>query len=193
MSKPTGYSRRFDAALVYASQLHCGQFRKGKPVPYIVHLMAVAALVGEAGGSEDEVIAALLHDAVEDQGGNATLKRVEQLFGDEVGRIVVGCSDTDETPKPPWEERKRAYLAHVANASPSVLLVSCADKLHNLRDLLADYREQGEAIWSRFNATKEQSLWYYGELLKIYRERGVNPRLVDELERALESLVAEAG
>jgi len=186
------YGRRFDAALVLASQLHVNQFRKGKGVPYVTHLLAVAALVGEAGGTEDEVIAALQHDAVEDQGGQATLTRIEALFGENVGQIVLGCSDTDVVPKPPWQQRKEEYIAHLRDAPPSVLLVSCADKLHNARDLLADFREFGDDIWSRFNATKEQALWYYETLAGIYIERGVAPRLAGELDRIVQTLVSES-
>ena len=189
------YSRNFEAALVYATQLHDGHFRKATNVPYVNHLLAVASLVGEAGGSEDEVIAALLHDAVEDQGGQPTLDKIRELFGDEVAQIVLGCSDTDEVPKPPWKQRKEAYIQHVNDASDSILLVSCADKLHNARSIVADYRQIGEELWDRFTATKEQTLWYYRSLLSVYQRRGVTARLVDELERTvsrMEEFVGES-
>lgn len=188
----TVFGRRFEAALVYANQLHSDHFRKGKRVPYVTHLLAVASLVGEAGGTEDEAIAALLHDAVEDRGGQPTLKKIRELFGEAVADIVWGCSDTDEIPKPPWQQRKETYIAHLDQASPSVLLVSCADKLHNARDLLADYRSLGDAVWDRFNATKEQTLWYYGELLAAFRRLGVSERLVRALDSAVDALQREA-
>jgi (p)ppGpp synthase/HD superfamily hydrolase len=127
--------QRFQAALVQAARLHQRQVRKQSGVPYVSHLLAVCALVLEDGGSEDEAIAALLHDAVEDQGGAQTLDHIRNLFGDEVAAIVDGCSDTDQDPKPPWRERKEAYLRHLADpaTSASVLRVATADKLHNAR------------------------------------------------------------
>ena len=147
----TGYGERFEDALRYAARTHARQWRKGTTIPYITHLLAVAAIVGEHGGTETEVIAALLHDAVEDQGGAPRLQEIRERFGDEVAAIVQECSDTDRTPKPPWRERKEAYIEHLAGAAPSARLVSAADKLHNARAILADYRERGDALWSRFN------------------------------------------
>ena len=123
------YGKRFEAALVYTAQLHQDQYRKGTTVPYITRLLAVAALVGESGGTEDEVIAALLHDAVEDCGGPPVEKQIRERFGDAVGDIVRGCSDTDESPKPPWNQRKEAYIAHLADVTDSMLLVPCAATL----------------------------------------------------------------
>ena len=129
----------FDDALVFASRLHAGQLRKGTPVPYVAHLLAVTATVLEHGGDEDEAIAALLHDAVEDQGGAATRAKIRRRFGENVAAIVDGCTDADTIPKPPWQQRKEAYLAHlVGETSPSVRLVSSADKLHNVRSIIAD-------------------------------------------------------
>jgi len=155
------YGEKFDDALLCASGLHRDQLRKGTNVPYITHLRAVASLVGENGGTEDEIIAALLHDAPEDQGGEATLGDIRARFGDEVAEIVDGCTDTYENPKPPWRERKERYLAHLADAPDSVRLVSSADKLHNARTVLSDYRLLGEGLWTRFNGKKEGTLWYY--------------------------------
>src|SRR3712207_460221 len=132
------YGEKFEEALTYAARLHRTQMRKGTNVPYVTHLLAVAAIVGENGGTEDEVIAALLHDAVEDQGGAATREEIRKRFGDTVATIVDGTSDTDVIPKPPWQERKRNYVAHVSGASKSVRLVSAADKLHNARSILRD-------------------------------------------------------
>jgi (p)ppGpp synthase/HD superfamily hydrolase len=183
------YSQRFADALAMAYELHGRQRRKGSNIPYISHLMAVSALVLEHGGDEDEAIAALLHDAVEDQGGQPTLKRIEDTFGPRVGAIVAGCSDTDVVPKPPWRERKERYIAHVHTADASVRLVSSCDKLHNARTLLADYRLVGEALWSRFSASRDETLWYYRSLVDAYRSHG-NSAVVDELERVLDDLDA---
>jgi GTP pyrophosphokinase len=180
-------SPRFRDALLYAAQLHAEQTRKGSGTPYIAHLLAVAAIVLEHGGSEDEAIAALLHDAIEDQGGDATRQEIRRRFGDAVTAIVEGCTDTDQTPKPPWRARKEAYLAHLATASASVRLVSAADKLHNARTLVSDYRQLGEALWQRFNGGRDGTLWYYRELVKAYRRAGTSP-LVEELARIVDEL-----
>ena len=161
---------RFEEALIYAARLHVGQKRKGKDIPYISHLLAVAALVFEAGGDADEVIAALLHDSVEDQGGLETLLEIRRRFGDRVAMIVEGCSDSLGTPKPAWLERKASYLAHLASAPSEVRRVSLADKLHNARMILADLEEYGEATWSRFNGGRQGSLWYYQSLVEIFQE-----------------------
>jgi (p)ppGpp synthase/HD superfamily hydrolase len=177
----------FDRALLYASRLHKGQVRKGTDTPYITHLLAVASIVGENGGTEDEVVAALLHDAPEDQGGEATLRDIRTRFGDEVATIVEGCTDTYEDPKPPWRERKERYLADLASASGSVRLVSSADKLHNASAVLSDYRVLGEDLWNRFNGGKEGTLWYYRAIVDtlphdslVVEELG---RVVTDLER----------
>jgi (p)ppGpp synthase/HD superfamily hydrolase len=148
------YGEKLEHALLYASRLHRNQVRKGTSTPYITHLLAVASIVGENGGTEDEVVAALLHDAPEDQGGEATLRDIRLRFGDEVAEIVDGCTDTYQDPKPPWRERKERYLAHLANAPDSVRLVSSADKLHNARSVLSDYMLVGEDLWTRFNGKK---------------------------------------
>jgi (p)ppGpp synthase/HD superfamily hydrolase len=186
------YGERFEEALRYAARLHRAQLRKGTNIPYVTHLLAVAAIVGENGGTEDEVIAALLHDAVEDQGGAATGEEIRRRFGDTVASIVEGTSDTDVVPKPPWPERKRNYVAHLRDASRSVRLVSAADKLHNARSVLADLRAEGEAAWRRFNAGKEDQLWYYRALVNAFREAGGANELVDELERVVEELAETA-
>ena len=181
-------SKRFDDALAWASDLHRHQVRKGTPVPYVAHLLAVASLTLEAGGTEDEAIAALLHDAVEDQGGAPTLAAIRERFGSTVADIVDGCSDTDVEPKPAWRPRKEAYLAHLPGASASVRLVSVCDKLHNARSILSDYRLYGEQVWMRFSGGREGTLWYYRELVKAYRKAGMSGSLVDELERTVEEL-----
>jgi (p)ppGpp synthase/HD superfamily hydrolase len=130
--------------------------------------MAVSALVLEAGGDEDLAIAALLHDAVEDQGGQPTLQTIRRMFGDRVASVVMECSDTDREPTPPWRKRKEQDLAHLPSASADAFLVSIADKLHNARSVLADYRRHKENLWMRFNAGKEEQFWYYGELVRVF-------------------------
>ncbi|MCC7354709.1 MAG: HD domain-containing protein [Anaerolineae bacterium] len=180
-------SPRFEEALVYAARLHAGQVRKGTPIPYVAHILAVAAIVLEYGGNEDEAIAALLHDAVEDQGGAATREEIRQHFGETVVQIVDGCTDAEAIPKPPWRPRKEAYLAHLWLAPPSVRLVSAADKLHNARAILADYRAIGDALWSRFSGGKEGTLWYYRSLVEVLREPETTP-LVEELARVVSEL-----
>lgn len=177
-------SPRFEDALVFAHRLHAQQLRKGTAIPYISHLLAVASIVLEYGATEEEAIAALLHDAIEDQGGAAVREEIRRRFGDRVVEIVNGCSDADVMPKPPWQERKEAYIAHLRSASPSVLLVSTADKLHNARTILADYRTLGEALWERFTGGKEGTLWYYRTLVEILRTVYPSP-LVEELDRVV--------
>jgi (p)ppGpp synthase/HD superfamily hydrolase len=134
------------------------------------HLLGVCGLVIDAGGSEDEAIAAVLHDAVEDQGGAATLDRIRTQFGSNVAAIVEACSDTDVLPKPPWRARKEAYIEHLRTAPAPVLQVSLADKLNNLRTIVRDYGEIGEALWARFSPDADQ-VWYYGSLLEVFEER----------------------
>ncbi len=185
-------TERFDNALVFACRLHRGQARKVSGVAYISHLLAVAALAIEAGGDEDEAIAALLHDAVEDQGGAATREKIRARFGARVAAIVDGCSDTDRMPKPPWKQRKRAHVAGLADAGPSVLLVVSADKLHNARSLLAAYRETGEAIWKQFRGGRQGTLWYYRAAADAIRAAGGTP-LSAALERTVADLEHAAG
>jgi (p)ppGpp synthase/HD superfamily hydrolase len=180
-------SARFEKALVFATQLHREQTRKGTTIPYIAHLLGVASIVLEHGGNEDEAIAALLHDAIEDQGGASTREEIRRRFGETVVAIVNGCTDAEVIPKPPWRARKEAYIAHMAHASPSVRLVSAADKLHNARAILADYRVLGEALWKRFNGGKAGTLWYYRSLVSAFRARGTNS-LVEELDRVVSEI-----
>jgi len=180
-------SARFEQALVYATRLHDGQRRKGKPVPYLAHLLGTASIALECGANEDEAIAALLHDAVEDQGGVATREQIRRHFGDKVAEIVNGCTDSDTVPKPPWRARKEAYIAHLHTASPSVRLVSAADKLHNARAILRDYRTLGEALWERFAGGRDGTLWYYRALVESFRQSGTTP-LVEELDRVVTEL-----
>ena len=177
-------STRFEEALLFATKLHAGQWRKGTTIPYIAHLLAVTAIVLENGGNEDEAIAALLHDAIEDQGGDFTRQEIRRRFGDTVVAIVDGCTDSDVFPKPPWRARKEAYIAHLRGASQSVRLVAAADKLHNARAVLADYRVVGESLWLRFHGGKEGTLWYYRSVADALRDSGRTP-LIDELRRVV--------
>ena len=181
-------SNRFNQALTFAAELHAQQQRKGSGVPYVAHLLGVTSLALEYGANEDEAIAALLHDAIEDQGGVATAAEIRRRFGDNVVTIVEACTDADSTPKPPWRERKELYLSHLPTASPSVLLVSASDKLHNSRSILQDYRAVGEAVWDRFNGGKIGTLWYYRALVEAFRPTAVNPSLFAELERTVTAI-----
>ncbi len=188
-------SSRFNEAFIFAHELHATQVRKGSHVPYIAHLMAVSSLTLEYGGTEDEAIAALLHDAIEDQGGAPTREEIRRRFGDAVTAIVDGCTDADTTPKPPWKERKEAYIAHIPTASASVRLVSACDKLHNARSVLNDYRVLGDSLWDRFQGKKEGSLWYYRAIVNAFRQVEFTP-LIAELDRVvteLERLARERG
>ena len=187
-------TKRFDRALAFAADLHRAQQRKGTTIPYVSHLLAVASLVLEHGGSETEAIAALLHDAVEDQGGLPTLSRIADEFGEEVAAIVAGCTDADVVPKPPWRARKEAYIAHLAHASESICLVSAADKLHNLRSIVSDYQMLGEELWGRFNGKREGTLWYYQQLVDAFRSSALaKPRILQELEAVLAVLMGMVG
>jgi len=181
-------SERFTEAVEYARKLHT-EFRKGTDVPYMAHLLGVASLVmGEAGGrvpvTEDMVVAALLHDTVEDHGGMPRLCEVEERFGAEVARMVAGLSDTfadDHDKKEGWDERKTAYLERLRDEPDDVLLISAADKLYNAKAILDDYRVIGDAVWERFKRGADKQLWYFYELLTVFRAHPAN-RIVDELE-----------
>jgi (p)ppGpp synthase/HD superfamily hydrolase len=186
-------SKRYDEALVYASDLHRTQVRKGGDIPYLGHLLSVSSLVIEGGGTETQAIAGLLHDAVEDQGGAPVLAEIRERFGDDVATIVEECSDTDVVPKPPWEERKKNYVDHLGYASEATILVSLADKLDNARAILRDHRVHGEGLWQRFNVKDPQKhLWYYKSLLAVFEERN-STWLVAELERVLQDLERAVG
>ena len=180
-------SEKFTEALVYATQLHATQIRKGSGVPYIAHLLGVASIALEYGANESEAIAALLHDAIEDQGGAKIRDEIQQRFGETVAQIVEGCTDTDLTPKPPWRDRKEAYLAHISHTSASVRLVSAADKLYNAQSILKDYRQIGDEIWQRFTGKKEGTLWYYRSLVNAFRQVETTP-LIEELDRVVSEL-----
>ena len=162
---------RFIKALELTVNTHATQARKSTEIPYLGHLLAVCSLVIEDGGTEDEAVAALLHDAVEDGGGAPVLERIREEFGDNVANIVDACSDTDQVPKPPWLERKESYLAHLETADAQTLRVSCADKLHNAGSIVRDHGMVGSQIWSRFSAPREQTIWYYASLAAIFNRR----------------------
>jgi (p)ppGpp synthase/HD superfamily hydrolase len=186
---------RFDEALQYASELHRTQTRKGGDIPYLGHLLSVASLVIEGGGTETQAIAGLLHDAVEDQGGPPVLAEIREKFGDDVATIVDECSDTDQVPKPPWEARKKTYIDHLGYVSEATILVSLCDKVDNARAILRDYRIHGSDLWTRFNVKDPQKhLWYYRSLLAVFKAKNTT-WLVDELDRVLgelENLVTAA-
>lgn len=188
---------RLADALGFAVDVHAGQSRKGGTIPYVSHLLAVAAIVLEHGGSEDQAIAGLLHDAAEDgpdngigMSGEEILAAIAERFGDDVARIVLACSDTTEHPKPPWHDRKQRYLAHLHEADADVVLVSAADKLHNLRSINADRRALGDAMFGRFKAGRDDVRWYYRSLIDVFAERlgEATPALVDLLRRELVEL-----
>jgi (p)ppGpp synthase/HD superfamily hydrolase len=182
-------THRFVDALGYAAELHLRQRRKGKGQPYVGHLLGVAAIVIQHGGGEDEAIAALLHDAVEDQGGLPRLGEIREKFGERVAHIVDGCTDSYEVSgeKQEWGERKRAYIERVAQESADVRLVSAADKLANARDILSDFRAEGDPIFTRFKGRKQGTLWYYRTLVNVFREAGTTP-LIEELDRVVTEL-----
>ena len=182
---------RFLRAFEFAAKKHAGQTRKASTIPYLAHLMGVASLVLEAGGDEDLAIAALLHDVVEDCGGEKMLKEVRRRFGSRVARIVDGCTDAYTIPKPPWRERKETYLEHLKSADDETRLVSAADKLNNVRSILSDYRAVGELVWARFSGGREGTLWYYRALLDEFLTRQPN-RITRDLELAVEDLESVA-
>ncbi|MBI1318744.1 MAG: HD domain-containing protein [Candidatus Hydrogenedens sp.] len=179
------YSVRVAAAFALALELHDGQIRKGTKVPYVTHVMAVAAMVGEAGGSEEAVIAALLHDAAEDQGGEMTLARIRAAFGDTVADYVLACSDSitpSESDKAPWRERKEAHIAKAAALDPAVKLILTADKLHNARSVLTAHRECGVEVWKRFKGGRDGTLWYYHAMHDALAKGWDHPLLHDLAE-----------
>lgn len=183
---------RFSSAVTLALDLHRTQKRKLSGTPFAAHLLRVAGTVLEHGADEDTAIAAVLHDAIEDQGGPKAREVICDRFGRRVADIVDECSDTDETPKPPWRERKERYLAHLAEASHSARLISAADKLDNVRSLLSSYRQAGDAVWEHFRGGKDGTLWYFRAVCRILRQTGPQS-LTDELSRAVEEFKKEIG
>ena len=196
----TLYSLRFLAALEVAAMMFATPRRKKTRTPYVAHILGVCAIVLEHGGSEDEAIAALLHDTLEDITPTRKARKTVRAFGDDVYVIVKGCSDgtpDKKGKKAPWRERKEAYVAALGHEPRSVLLVSAADKLHNARAIVADLRAIGDAVWKRFNASKDEILWYYGALVGAFMANPAHDvALVDELDRTVQQmrrLADEAG
>jgi (p)ppGpp synthase/HD superfamily hydrolase len=178
------FSDRFDRALAYAAVIHAGQVRKTNNVPYIAHLLGVTSIALEYGADEDEAIAALLHDAGEDAGGEGRIADIRARFGDKAAKIVEGCTDSLTSPKPEWRERKEKYIAHLESVDAPTILVSAADKLYNTRAILRDLRREGDGVFDRFKGKKEGTLWYYRALVTAFRKHGEN-ELIDELDRVV--------
>jgi hypothetical protein len=176
-------TERFDEAFRYAHRLHRAQTRKGTFIPYVSHLMSVAALVIEHGGNEDQAIAALLHDAAEDQGGAKTLARIRKTFGDPVADIVSDCTDAWTEQKQAWRQRKEAYVASLPDKPIRSLLVSLADKTHNAEAILFDYRVLGDQLWTRFEGGAGGTRWYYDALTEVFKDK-MPGALADRLWRA---------
>ena len=177
---------RLAAAVEFALTAHAQQKRKGTDTPYVSHLLGVASLVLEHGGDEEQAMAAMLHDAVEDQGSHLE-PIIRERFGARVADIVLGCTDADTLPKPPWRERKEAYIRHLETAGTEVLLVSCADKVHNARAICTDVRTHGLEVFDRFKAGQDGTLWYYRTLAAAFR-RLMPGALADELSDAVATM-----
>ncbi len=191
MTKPATYlTERFHLALKYATFWHRHQVRKSTDLTYILHPLGVASLVLEAGGNEDEAIAALLHDVPEDCGGQVMVEEIEALFGSRVAEIVAGCSDTlveDRAKKPDWRVRKQGHIDEIRNSSDKGLhLVTAADKLHNARAIVTDLQNQGSSVWTRFNADQEDILWYYDSVLDVLAQKSVSKSILTPLASAIE-------
>ena len=187
---PPALTERFLAAVALAQEVHADQRRTGTEIPYMAHLLVVTGLVLEDGGDEDQAIAAMLHDTVEDGGGRLMLERIDQAFGRRVASIVEGCSDSvDVDPTEPWIERKRRYLAQLPSVEDEATLrVALADKVHNARSIVRDYREEGHALWARFaERSAREQLWYYSGLVKFFDRRRPGP-LTEDLWRAVGEL-----
>ena len=181
-------SAKFEEALIYATRAHGNQTRKKTGIPFIAHILGVTAIALEYGANETEAIAALLHDTVEDCGGAERLRDIREKFGNGVAGIVDGCTDTYETPKPPWLERKRTYIDHLNDSDKSTRLVSASDKLHNTRAILAELRRHGVEVFERFGGKKNGTIWYYRRLVTAFRQHGDHADLVDELDRVVSEI-----
>jgi GTP pyrophosphokinase len=185
-------SQRVREAIQLALELHAGQTRKGGAAPYVFHPLAVAGLVADAGADEDTIVAAILHDAVEDAGGPATRERIARQFGERVAGFVDACSDTDQTDKPPWRQRKEAFVARMRSAAPEVRAIVAADKLHNARSLTRALRAQGNALWGNFRGGRDGSLWYYAAVTEALGDGWQHP-LLEELREVVAVLTRTAG
>jgi len=188
--KPSTYlTDRFQKAMAYATELHKDQTRKSTAITYICHPFGVASLVLEAGGDEDQAIAALLHDIPEDCGGEPRLKEISEMFGSRVEKIVRGCSDSlveDPEEKAPWKERKEVHINHLYEADLDTLTVTAADKAHNARSIATDLQNQGPSLWNRFNANRENIIWYYESVYTVLQAKGVNVALLTPLRSAID-------
>lgn len=185
MSFPLG--RPYEDALTFAARVHHGQYRKGTTIPYLAHVLAVSSLALEHGACEEVAVAALLHDAVEDGGGLPVLEEIRARFGEGVAEMVMECTDAYAKPKPPWRARKEAYLARLPQASEGAKLIALCDKLHNVTALVRDLGRGGKAVWSRFNASPEETLWYYRRVVEILGT-GRDGSLERELAAKVEAL-----
>jgi (p)ppGpp synthase/HD superfamily hydrolase len=191
IADPPDLTERFLAAVALAEEIHGRQRRQGTQIPYLAHLLVVAGLVIEDGGDEDEAVAAMLHDAVEDGGGRVVLERIDTSFGPRVRQIVKDLSDAidPQDSARPWIERKRRYLEHLRECEdPSVLRVGLADKVHNARSHVRDFRAEGNALWARYEQrTAEDQLWYYRSLVELFERKRPGP-LTEDLSQAVEEL-----
>ena len=184
--------KKYKKALDFAYKIHFKQSRKGTGIPYFTHLVSVSNNIIEDGGTTDEAIGGLLHDAVEDQGGLKTLIKIRKLFGNKVAKIVNECSDTIVVPKPPWLTRKKKYLSDIKKKSQSSMFVSLCDKLHNGSSIVNDYKRKGKKVWTRFTAKPKQVAWYYEGLYKEFSKhlkgrkvlKGNYLMVVKEIKRA---------
>jgi (p)ppGpp synthase/HD superfamily hydrolase len=188
--KPSTYlTDRFQKAMAYATEFHKDQTRKSTAITYICHPFGVASLVLEAGGDEDQAIAALLHDIPEDCGGEPRLKEISEMFGLRVEKIVRGCSDSlveDPEEKAPWRERKEVHINHLYDADLDTLTVTAADKAHNARSIATDLQNQGPSLWNRFNADRASIIWYYESVYTVLQAKGVSVALLTPLRSAID-------
>ena len=190
MTKPAiNLTERFQSAMAYATELHKDQTRKSTTITYISHPFGVASLVLEANGDEDQAIAALLHDIPEDRGGEPRLSEIAELFGARVEKIVRGCSDSlveDPAEKAPWRVRKEVHINHLKDADMDTLIVTAADKAHNARSIATDLQNQGASLWDRFNAGRDDIIWYYESVYAVLSHRQVSRTLLTPLRNAID-------
>lgn len=183
---------RLYEALQFTFNLHGRDARKAGNVPYMAHLLSVCAMAQGDGGDEDEAIAALLHDTLEDKPEETNRTEIAERFGERVAAIVETSTDTPPDykggAKPPWRQRKQAYLVHVRSADPGLLRVTVADKIDNARSILADYARMGDELWKRFKVGREDQLWYYESAVAAYDEAGFRGPLLEELRRLVNEM-----
>lgn len=184
----TKLTAKYESALIFANRLHQDQIRKINGTPYVSHLLSVSAFVLEDGGSEEEAIAALLHDAIEDQGGEKTGDLIREQFGDQVADIVEGCTEKQIHPQPSWKIKKQNYLDNLKNASPEVCRVALADKLHNAISNIEEFHQHGINIWSNFAEGEEGLIWFYDSIVKVIKETNYSGLLLDRLKRTISEL-----